>query len=294
MRLGPQLVLLILGLLGLSLATIPQASAQGAALTFQKTVVAGSPFSIQSTGTGKGTLYIVGFGQVLKRDVQLGQPVSFSADSLRDAGHYLVILTQASGLETDSLDVTPASAPADLSFLAKPSRLPVSLHDGITGAAYVFDAYGNLIVAPMPMSFVLSSPSGTVQKVDAQTHDGAAWAELDSSGHQGIDKFMAQTGGISSTRVIRQFPGDPCGLKMSAHPSGQQIQLQTDPVVDCSGNPVLDGTIVTFTEAYDGGQSTVDVPLKHGIAEITMPAHPGATLSVASGVVMGNQIRWEQ
>jgi hypothetical protein len=36
------------------------------------------------------------------------------------------------------------------------------------------------------------------------------------------------------------------------------------------------------------------VPLKRGVASIEMPAHRGATISVASGVVLGNQIRWEQ
>ena len=69
--------------------------------------------------------------------------------------------------------------------------------------------------------------------------------------------FVARTGEVSSTRVIRQVPGDPCGLKMSARPSGQQLELETDPVRDCSGNAVPDGTIVTFTETYAGGQSTV-------------------------------------
>jgi hypothetical protein len=95
-------------------------------------------------------------------------------------------------------------------------------------------------------------------------------------------------------RIVGQVPGDPCSLKMTAHPAGQQIQLQTEPVRDCSGNAVPDGTIVTFTETYDGGESTVDVPLKRGIAEIRMPAHPGARISVASGVVLGNEIRWER
>ena len=60
---------------------------------------------------------------------------------------------------------------------------------------------------------------------------------------------------------------------MSAQPSGQELDLQTAPVRDCSGNAVPDGTIVTFTETYPGGQSTVDVPLKRDIAEVKMPAH---------------------
>jgi len=55
---------------------------------------------------------------------------------------------------------------------------------------------------------------------------------------------------------------------------------------------VPDGTIVTFTETYGDMQSTVDVPLKRDIASVEMPSHNGATISVASGVILGNQIRW--
>jgi hypothetical protein len=81
---------------------------------------------------------------------------------------------------------------------------------------------------------------------------------------------------------------------MSARPAGNKVQLVTDPVRDCSGNAIPDGTIVTFTETYNDAKSTVDVPLKKGIASVQMPAHNGATISVASGVVLGNQIRWAQ
>ena len=117
---------------------------------------------------------------------------------------------------------------------------------------------------------------------------------MDSTAQQGADKFVARVGDVSSMRIVGQVPGDPCTLKMSAHLSGQQVQLQTEPVRDCSGNAVPDGTIVTFTESYQGAQSTVDVPLKRGIAEVKMPARPGARISVASGVVLGNEIRWEK
>jgi hypothetical protein len=57
---------------------------------------------------------------------------------------------------------------------------------------------------------------------------------------------------------------------------------------------VPDGTIVTFTETHNGDESTVDVPLKRGIAKVEMPAYPGATITVASGVALGNQIRLEK
>jgi hypothetical protein len=275
-------------------AGAPWLVGQEGGLTLPKTIQAGNAFSIQSTGSGKATLYIVGLGQVLKREVQMGETIPFPAGSLYSAGHYVAVFSrESSAAESGSFDVVPAQ-PADLTFLARPSRLPVGLHSGITGAAYVFDAYHNLIDKPASVSFELSSPAGATQKRTVETKNGAAWTEMDSTAQQGADKFVARVGDVSSMRIVGQVPGDPCTLKMSAHPSGQQVQLQTEPVRDCSGNAVPDGTIVTFTESYEGAQSTVDVPLKRGIAEVKMPIRPGARISVASGVVLGNEIRWEK
>jgi len=89
-------------------------------------------------------------------------------------------------------------------------------------------------------------------------------------------------------------PGEPCNLRMSARRSGSRVELETEPLRDCKGNAVPDGTIVTFIERNGGTESTVDVPLKRGVAQTTLPAEDGATISVATGVVMGNEIRWRQ
>jgi hypothetical protein len=70
------------------------------------------------------------------------------------------------------------------------------------------------------------------------------------------------------------------------------IAVQTDPIRDCAGNPVPDGTIVTFTSVDAGGRSTVDARIKRGIAQAELPASRQATISVAAGVVIGNEIRW--
>jgi hypothetical protein len=277
---------------GLAAAAFPLATAQGANLNLPKSIEAGSAFSIQSAGSGKGTLYIVGPGDVLKRDIQLGETTSFDSGSLYNAGHYIVVISGGASTDSGSFDVVPASQPANLSFFAKPSRLPVGLQKGITGAVYTFDSYQNLITVATPVSFELSNPSGAIQRRAMTTRGGAAWTEMDSSPQEGAAKFVARAGTIASTRVVRQVPGDPCGIKMSARPSGKQIQLETAPIRDCSGNAVPDGTIVTFTENYGGAQSTVDVPIKRGIATVEMPAHNGARISVASGLMMGNEIRW--
>jgi hypothetical protein len=119
---------------------------------------------------------------------------------------------------------------------------------------------------------------------------------MNSAAKAGLGKFIAAANSVREQRVIQQVPGDPCSLKMSARKStaktAARVALETDPVRDCNGNPVPDGTIVSFTETYPGGQSTVDVPLKRGVARTEMPVRNGAVISVASGVVMGNEIRW--
>ncbi len=270
-------------------AAAPLAGAQS--ITVPKTVTAGSAFSIQTSGSGKATLYIAGTDQVLKRDVQLGEPVSIEVDTLNHAGHYLAVLA-GGATDTEQFDVVPANRPSTLAFLARPSRLSTGLHNGISGAVYIFDPYGNLITSPTPVFFELSGTAGPAQSRTVEARDGAAWTQMDSSGKEGAAKFMARAGDVTSTRVIQQVPGDPCGLRMTAKKDGKGIQLQTDPLKDCSGNPVPDGTVVTFTESYEGMQTTVDVPLKRGIAQAEMPAHPGATISAATGVVMGNEIHW--
>lgn len=258
------------------------------------TAVAGSAFTIPTSGRGSAVLYIVGPGQALRRNVQLGQAVSFDAGDIHTAGRYLAILVVGSSASaTRKFNVVPAAQPEALSFLAKPSRLPVGLHNGISGAAYVFDAYHNLITTPIPVSFELSNQGSTVQAQTVTTRNGVAWTAMNSAEKQGSAKFVARVDGVSSTRVIQEVPGNPCRLIMSARPDGQRVELETAPVRDCSGNPVPDGTIVTFTESYDGMQSTVDAPLKQGVARAEMPSYKGATISAASGVVAGNEIRWE-
>jgi hypothetical protein len=267
------------------------AAAQTSGLRLPKTVQAGTAFSIQSAGSGKAVLYVVGPSQVLRRDVQLGETMSLAAGDLHNAGHYSVILVGDSSTEDGAFDVT-AAQPTALSFIAKPSRLPVDLRDGISGVAYVFDTFQNLVLQPSPVSFQLAGVAGAPQTRTVLTENGVAWTKMNSASKEGAAQFVARVGNIADTRVIQQVPGDPCSLRMNVRASGQRLALETEPVRDCSGNAVPDGTIVTFTEIYDGGEATVDVPLKRGVARTEMPAYKGATISVATGVVMGNEVRW--
>jgi len=265
--------------------------AAGGSLQVPARVEAGNPFSISTVGSGKAVLYIVGPQQVLRREIRLGDNVSFGSGDLHNAGVYVVVLAGSGVNETEQLEVVAERQPAKLSFLANPSRAPVDQRDGISGVAYVFDTFHNLILQPTAVEFRISEASGGTETRNESTHDGVAWVRMNSAPKSGAAQFAATAGSVTEKRVIEQVPGDPCHLRMSAQSSGQNIILQTDPVRDCSGNAVPDGTVVTFTETYNGKQSTVDVPLKRDVAKTELPAHEGAVISVATGVVMGNEIR---
>jgi hypothetical protein len=71
---------------------------------------------------------------------------------------------------------------------------------------------------------------------------------------------------------------------------GNRLIVETDPIRDCSGNPVPDGTIVTFIQTDKSGKSTVDSRIKKGTARAELPASDNATITMAAGVVLGNEL----
>ena len=91
--------------------------------------------------------------------------------------------------------------------------------------------------------------------------------------------------------MVQEVASDPCNIRMHAERDKNGILVQTDPISDCSGNPVPDGTIVTFTSMDANGKSTVDARIKRGVAQAQLPASSNATISVAAGVVVGNEIQ---
>src|SRR5437588_382864 len=110
-------------------------------------------------------------------------------------------------------------------------------------------------------TFYLFGPAGAVKKdvrlgeeITLQpeavravaTQNGIAWTKLDSSKHAGAAQFVASVGGTSVRRVVQQTASDPCNLRFKVSPTKTGIAVETDPVRDCTGNPVPDGTIVTF------------------------------------------------
>jgi hypothetical protein len=267
------------------------ACAAAAELSVPQNAAAGAALTIGTSGTGDATVYVVGPATRMKRKVRLGEPVQLSATELRDAGRYVVVLRSGEGQTAKTFFVQPA-APAKLSFFAQPSRVPAAKPDVISGTAFVFDQNRNLVLAPVPVRFDVSLAGMPSVTRTVTSKDGVAWTRLDSGRKEGPAQFVASTGSVSVRRVVQQVASDPCNLRMRAQPSAHGILVETEPVRDCSGNAVPDGSIVTFTSVDDSGKSTVDARIKRGVARAELPAARNATITVAAGVAMGNEIHW--
>jgi len=123
------------------------------------------------------------------------------------------------------------------------------------------------------------------------SRDGVAWVNSASASKAGAAQFVATAGDATVRRVVQQVAADPCHLTMRvAGRSGNRVVVETAPIKDCSGNPVPDGTIVTFIQTDKNGKSTVDSRIKKGIARAELPADDSATITVAAGVVLGNEL----
>ncbi len=271
----------------LMLASAVPYAMQAAALKVPATVTAGSGLAIPTSGSGEATVYVVGPGTAIKKKVQLGQNVQLTADELKNAGRYMVF---DDGGNNATFFVT-AGPVGSIAFLARPSRVPAATLNVISGTAFIFDKYQNLVMHPEPVKFELDADGVSVDRTET-AHNGIAYTKLDSSRKEGAAQFVASSGSASVRRVVQEVASDPCNIRMRAERDKNGILVQTDPIRDCAGNPVPDGTIVTFTSMDTHGKSTVDARIKRGVAQAQLPASGGATISVAAGVVVGNEIRW--
>jgi hypothetical protein len=262
--------------------------AKAADLRVPGSVEAGQSFSIPVEGSGQATFYLVGPDRVVKRNVSLGSDLQIQSNDVRTAGRYQAILCSSS-CTSATFEVT-AAQPAHLSFFLHPSRVPVSMPGSIDATAFVFDQYFNLVLTPASVDFRIVPANGASFSRGVPTRDGVAWMRMDSTPHEGRVQVTAASGKVEEARVIQQVAAEACGLRMKAVPSGDKVTLETDPVRDCSGNALPDGTVVSFTKVDRAGKSTVDTPIKKGIARVQFSLHGPAQISIACGVVLGNEL----
>ena len=271
------------------LATL--SSAQEPAVSVPASVPAGSSFAISVAGHGKGTLYLLGPSDIVKREIEFGRDNSISGDDVSSSGIYQIVLCAGANCTTKNLEVKPAAAKR-LGFLLHPSRVPVSSHNAVNATAVAFDQYNNIVLAPAEVTFHVSGVGERPTEKTLSTVLGIAWFQMDSRASQGTLEVTAKLDDTTEPRVIQQVASEACGLRMTAVPAGATVTLQTDPIRDCKGNPLPDGTIVSFTKIDSAGKSTVDTPIKKDRAIAQFSVSGPARISVACGVVLGNEISW--
>jgi hypothetical protein len=266
-------------------------AANAAELKAPKEVVAGNSLVIKTTGGGEATFYLVGPGHVRKSSIRLGDDVDVAADEVTSAGNYVVIACESVGCTSTSFRVMPGRA-AKLSFLLHPSRVPVSAGNAINATAFVFDNFYNLTLGRSSVNFRVMPKTGPEFSRVVQATGGVAWMSMGSTPKEGPVKVIATVGDTAEPRIIQQVASDACNLLIKASPGKYGVVIETEPVRDCSGNALPDGSVVSFTVVDEKGRSTVDAPIKKGVARTELPVSGKATISVASGVVMGREITW--
>lgn len=264
-------------------------AAHAAQLEVPATVVANTAVSIPTAGSGSATFILIGPGHVAKRNVNLGSEIKIDPAEVQDAGRYIAIIQSGDRTDTGAFYVV-AAKPTNLNFLDHPSRVPVAQNDAISAVAFVLDKFNNVVLAPQPVDFRLTVKDAPPLMRSVTSRNGVAWTLVNSSRKEGAAHFDASLGDIKVDRVVQQVASDACNLRIKAQPSPKGYVIETDPVRDCSGNALPDGTIVSFTAIGPDGKSTVDAPIKRGVARTIIPIQHGATISVASGVVIGNEI----
>lgn len=277
-------IVICLGMLAMCVVVL----AQEASLRVPSSAIAGAPASIASTGSGSATFYLVGPAIALKRDVQLGQDISLSAKEMQAAGRYVATLC-ASSCSSSTFYVT-GGKPSSLSFLVHPSRAPVGENGVISGVAFPSDEFGNLVLTPATVEFQMTAKGSPANTHSAQTHDGVAWFRASSGKSAGALQVSASLSDVTARRVVQEVASDPCSLRIKGERTPKGIMVETEPVRDCSGNPVPDGTIVTFTAKSGDETSTVDAPVKQDVARARITTNGPVVISAASGVVMGNEL----
>lgn len=266
-------------------------AARAQELSVPQQVPAGSGLSLKTGGSGNAQLYLYGPANVVVREVKLGEAVDIAPEQIRSAGRYTAVLVGDSTVARHFY--VTAAQPKQVNFLARPSRVPAARSGAVTGAAFVFDEFNNIVRRPTPVRFNLVVEGSAAQTRTATSANGIAWTRLDSGRRAGAAQFTASVGEASVRRVVQHTAAEPCDLRFTARrtENGDRLVVETSPIRDCAGNPVPDGTIVTFIQVGPKGRSAVDARIKRGVARAELPAVSG-TIWVASGVVMGNELRW--
>ncbi len=181
----------------------------------------------------------------------------------------LATVTAQAGSASDSVQVTVGEgAPMQMALTAEPGQI---VADGVsvsTITALVTDAFGQPITQTIPIAF--ATTLGQVDPATGWVVDGRAVTYL-SGTVSGIASVTAQAASVSAVVTVELLAGPPGVLSLTVTPAvvpvGGQSTLAAM-VSDSFGNPVADGTAVSFSATL-GSVEPSAVTTVGGVAQST-------------------------
>ncbi len=191
----------------------------------------------------------------------------------------------ATNTPTNTPTATPG--PSSLTLSAAP---PSILADGITTttiSADVRDSGGNPVPDGTIVTFVASSGTfaGT-SSTTAPTSGGIAQAVLTSSATAGPATVDATASAAADSITVNFTPGGPVTVVLTASPGsipadGATTTTLQATVTDANGNPVADGTTVSFGTTR-GDLSALSAPTSGGVATVTLSSNDAGPADVTA------------
>ena len=173
--------------------------------------------SIPSTGSGSATLYVVGPGRAIKRNgaTRAGDPTQRRRAA--KCGRYT---SRWTARQRDLLRDRGARC-SSIAFLARPSRVPADTPNVISGTAFVFDKYQNLVLQPQPVKFDLTVNGQTPA---ARKPRRAAWPTPSWTLPRRKVRRSSWRRAVTASvrRVVQEVASDPCSIRMTAQPQQER------------------------------------------------------------------------
>ncbi|HEX3104172.1 MAG TPA: hypothetical protein VHQ22_06955, partial [Terriglobales bacterium] len=189
--------------------------ASGSEIHAPAQVTAGTAITIQTSGSGDATFYLIGPAVASKSKVQAGSNIPIDSDELEHAGRYVAVLCASDGCTAKNFFVNPAAANR-LSFLVHPSRIPVGVSQGISAVAIVRDSFQNLVPKPEAVTFSVMAKNEKPVSASRTSENAVAWVRLTSAKKEGPTKLGASIGHADEIRVVQQVAADACNLRIKA------------------------------------------------------------------------------
>ena len=155
--------------------------------------------------------------------------------------------------------------------------------------ARVTDTGGNIITDGTPVNFTASA--GTLSAASAETFGGNASVILTSATTVGPSLITATAGGVSSSATVSFTAGaaDGANTTLSASPGvipadAASISQVTLAAADANGNPVVDGTTVSFTTTA-GSLSAAAASTTNGRANVNLTSSTSNETATVAAVI---------